>query len=91
LYKKGGFFRVQARGQVFAENGFNPGMEINRFGVGCQGMQIGNKKIAFCLMLQLDKIPEGPKIITQVQVACGTYAAQNSFHIRRDSKFNPQS
>lgn len=55
-------------------------MEVNRFGMCCQGMKIGNKKVAFGLMLQLDKIPECPKIITQVQVACGTYAAQNSFH-----------
>jgi hypothetical protein len=43
-------------------------------------MEVGNKKVAFGLVLQLGEILQSSKVITQVQVARGTNAAQNNFH-----------
>ena len=77
---QGGLFRIQSGCKVFRKDGLHAGEIIIRFGMRCQGMEIGNKEITFGLMLQLDKIPESPEVIAQMQVARGTYAAQNSFH-----------
>ncbi len=77
LDKNGCFFRVDSAGKIFSQHLFHTRLQVFGSRVGCERMNIGNKKEAVVIVLHFYKTAHSPEIISQVQIPCGADSAQN--------------
>ena len=77
------FFGVETTSEIFHQYIAHIAMQISGSGMRGEGMIISNEEKATMLVLHLDEVLKGTKIVAQMKVSGGTYATNYSFHNER--------
>ncbi len=73
------FVGVESGCEIFSQNVFYVGVQLLWFGVGGEGMQVGDEEVAVVVVLYAYEFAERTVVVAQVQVACGADAAYHYF------------
>ena len=74
---------IEAGSQVLGQDMAHIGMQLLGIGVGREGMQVGDEVVTFIvpLVLHLHEVTQGTQVVTQMQLPCRAYSAQNNLFL----------
>ena len=79
LDKNGALLRVQTAGNIVGQQCEHPAAQLGRLLADCDGVQIGQEKVAVKFLNHLGPVAQRPQVVAQVKLPAGLDAGEHYF------------